>query len=69
MYELCDLYELYDLAHVDGWGPCNLHGLERVFWVVLAPFICCTFTGRLGSIDDLSVDDLSVNNISDLPHA
>ena len=24
-----DLYDLYDLAHVAGWGPYNLHGLQQ----------------------------------------
>ena len=28
-----DLYDLYDLAHVAGWEPCNLHDLGLVSWV------------------------------------
>ena len=29
-----DLYDLYELAHVAGWGPTNRHDLEAFFFCV-----------------------------------
>ena len=30
-YELCELYDMYDVVHAAGWYSCNLHGLGHGF--------------------------------------
>ena len=35
--DLCDMYDLYDLAHVAGWRPFSLHDLAHVAWVGHVP--------------------------------
>ena len=51
---------MWDLAHVAGWEPCNLHGLAHVSWVgSVLPYRSCkaSHKGRLGSaVDDLDHD-------------
>ena len=43
--------DLYDLAHIAGWEPDNLHDLEQVSNVGSVLFRSCTtaHNGRLGS--------------------
>ena len=66
LYDLCELYDLYNLAHVVGWE----HGLHRgkASWVGPVPYRSCTapHNGRLDgiSVDDLSLDDPSVDDPS-----
>ena len=36
--DMCDLYDLYDLApHVSGWKPYNLRDLRHASWVRSVP--------------------------------
>ena len=45
------IHDLYDLAHVAGWEPFNLHDLAHVSWVGSVSHRSCTTShnGRLGS--------------------
>ena len=57
---------LYDLAHVAGWEPYNLHDLGRVSWVGSVPYTdpaqsLATAGEELDYLDDLS--DLSVRGV------
>ena len=63
--QIPDLYDLYDLAHVDGWEPNSLH-LNRT---CLLGWICTIYTDparhlRTAGEDLDDLDDLS--DLSDL---
>ena len=55
-----NLYDLYDLAHVAGWEPHNLHALlnGHVYWVGSVLYRSCTtcHDGRIGSVDGVDRD-------------
>ena len=66
---MCDLYDLYGLAHVAGWEPCNLRSLfiGHVSWVGYVLYRCSRAifgNGLLGAIDLDDPDDLSVGDLS-----
>ena len=52
--------DLYDLAHVAGWEPCNLHDLGQVSWV--GSVLICT----VQILQNLS--QRQVRNVDDLDH-